>query len=222
MTERAVRLHGLGHRFPTTSWLFHGLDEVLRPGEVTGLVGPSGSGKSTLLAIIAGWLAPQAGTVERVGIEHVGWVFQNPHGVPRRTALDHVVLPLLGTGRPRRDAERQARDILAGFGLAGEADKEFRMLSGGEAQRLMLARAVATGSDLLLVDEPTAQLDLGTAATVNGVLAATAQADAVVLIATHDPATRAACSRLIDLADYQHDAGTQAPVAAAALGRGAR
>jgi ABC-type lipoprotein export system ATPase subunit len=76
-------------------------------------------------------------------------------------------------------------------------------LSGGEAQRLMLARAVATADDLLLVDEPTAPLDMSTAATVNKVLANIAQQDTIVVVATHDPHTRDACTRVIDLADYQ-------------------
>jgi len=198
-----VRTHGLSHTFPGSSPLFTGLDLTLHPGEVVGLVGPSGSGKSTLLSLLAGWLRPTAGTVEHVGVTHTGWVFQNPHGVPRRTALDHVVLPLLGRGARRRDAEDEARAVLDRFDLGPVADRQFRALSGGEAQRLMLARAVATASDLLLVDEPTAQLDLRTAGTVNAVLAGVAQDDAIVVVATHDPHTREACTRVVDLAEHQ-------------------
>jgi ABC-type lipoprotein export system ATPase subunit len=194
---------GLAHEFSGTGRLFSGLNLNLWPGEVVALVGPSGSGKSTLLSIIAGWVKPVAGTVEHHDVEHTGWVFQNPHGSPRRTALDHVVLPLLARGLRRREAGGEARDILRRFALLDVADRQFRSLSGGEAQRLMLARAVATGDDLLLVDEPTAQLDLSTAATVNGVLAGIAQKDAIVVVATHDPNTRDACTRVIDLADYQ-------------------
>jgi ABC-type lipoprotein export system ATPase subunit len=133
-------------------------------------------------------------------------VLQNPHGVARRTALDHVVLPLLARGLARRDAEARAAEILDRFALAAVADRQFRALSGGEAQRLMLARAVATAADLLLVDEPTAQLDLTTAATVNAVLAGIAQDDAIVVVATHDPHTRDACTRVLDLADHVPEA----------------
>lgn len=193
----------LAHSFPGTGPLFVDLDIDLVPGEVVALVGPSGSGKSTLLSILAGWLTPTAGSVVRRGVGHTGWVFQNPHGVPRRTALDHVALPLLGRGSTRAEARRRAAALLADFGLEAIAHRQFRALSGGEAQRLMLARALATGSDLLLVDEPTAQLDMGSAATVNQVLARVARADALVVVATHDPNTRAACTRAIDLADYQ-------------------
>jgi len=203
MPVKAVTGRGLAHEFPGTKRLFDHLDLDLRPGEVVAVVGPSGSGKSTLLSILVGWVTPAAGTVERAGIEHVGWVLQNPHGVPGRTALDHVVLPLLGRGWRRGEAEPEAISILERFNLAEVADRPFRALSGGEAQRLMLARATATACDLLLVDEPTAQLDLGTAATVNAVLANIAQDDSIVVVATHDPRTRDACTRVIDLAEYQ-------------------
>ncbi|NEB06769.1 ATP-binding cassette domain-containing protein, partial [Streptomyces sp. SID13726] len=150
---------------------------------------------------LAGWVAPRSGTIERVGVERTGWVFQNPHGVARRAALDHVVLPLLARGARRRDAETEALDVLDRFALAPVAGRPFRALSGGEAQRLMLARAVALAPDLLLVDEPTAQLDLATAATVNDVLAGIAQQSSIVVVATHDPHTRDACTRVVDLAD---------------------
>ena len=202
MSGPLVRARGLAHAFAPAPPLFANLDLDLVPGEVVALVGPSGSGKSTLLSILAGWVTPTTGTVARVGVEHVGWVLQNPHGVARRTALDHVVLPLLARGLARRDAEARAAEILDRFALAAVADRQFRALSGGEAQRLMLARAVATAADLLLVDEPTAQLDLTTAATVNTVLAGIAQDDAIVVVATHDPHTRDACTRVVDLADH--------------------
>ncbi len=202
MSGPLVRARGLAHAFAPSPPLFTNVDLDLVPGEVVALVGPSGSGKSTLLSILAGWVTPTAGTAERVGVEHVGWVLQNPHGVAGRTALDHVVLPLLARGLARRDAEARAEEILDRFALAAVADRQFRALSGGEAQRLMFARAVATAADLLLVDEPTAQLDLTTAATVNTVLAGIAQDEAIVVVATHDPHTRDACSRVIDLADH--------------------
>jgi ABC-type lipoprotein export system ATPase subunit len=198
---KLVRATGLGHRFPGTADLFSGLTFELHPGQVTGLCGPSGSGKSTLLSILAGWVAPAEGSLELVGVSRTGWVFQNPYGVPRRSALDHVSLPLLAKGQGRREAERRALEVLADFGLSQVAGRDFRRLSGGEAQRLMLARSVCSAPDLLLVDEPTAQLDLRTARTVNETLGAIAQDGTIVVIATHDPDTRAACTRVIDLAE---------------------
>lgn len=200
MPVKRVLATGLGHRFPGTAQLFRGLDFELRPGEVVGLCGPSGSGKSTLLSILAGWVAPAEGILELTGIARTGWVFQNPYGVPGRTALDHVCLPLLAAGRSRRDAEARAREVLESFRLEKVLAQPFRALSGGEAQRLMLARAVCSAPDLLLVDEPTAQLDFTTAATINETLGAIAQDGTIVVIATHDPHTRAACTEVVDLA----------------------
>ena len=202
----ALKGRGLGHAFPGTGQLFTRLDFDVHPGEVVALVGPSGSGKSTLLSIVAGWENPREGAITREGIRTTGWVFQNPHGMARRLAVDHVVLPLLARGLKRAEAQERAIHIMTRFNLAAVADRPFRALSGGEAQRLMLARAVALAPDLLLVDEPTAQLDMHTAATVNAVLREIAQAHSIVLVATHDPNTRDACSRVIDLSDYQADA----------------
>ena len=198
---RQVRGVDLAHRFGDGGWLFSDLSFTVTHGEIVGLVGPSGCGKSTLLSILAGWLAPVRGLVERTGVDDVGWVFQNPHGVARRTALDHVALPLLAQGRTTAEARELAHAHLAEFGLGALSGQLFRELSGGEAQRLMLARAVASAPDLLLVDEPTAQLDRTAADTVNAVLAGLASRDTIVVIATHDPHTRDACSRVIDLAE---------------------
>lgn len=195
-----VVLDGLGHRFPGQPFLFRGLSATLLPDRVYALVGPSGSGKSTLLSLLAGWLDPTEGSVDRRGATRVGWVFQNPHGVARRTALDHVVLPLLVQGLPRRRAETDAREMLAGFGLAEVAEREFAALSGGEAQRLMLARGIAARPELFLVDEPTAQLDARTAAQVSRTLGGLARSGTVVVVATHDAQTRAACTDTLDLA----------------------
>jgi len=196
-----IRAEGLGHRFPGGADLFHDLSFSIGAGEVVGVCGPSGCGKSTLLSVLAGWQAPTAGTVDRTGIDRTGWVFQNPHGVPARTALDHVAFPLLCRGLARPDAEARAREVLRRFDLEQVAGRRFRELSGGESQRLMLARSVCSAPDLLLVDEPTAQLDLTTAATVNRSLEHIAQEGTIVVIATHDPGTRAACTRVLDLAE---------------------
>lgn len=193
-------VEGLGHRFPGGHWLFRGLDHDFRPGTVTALTGPSGCGKSTLLAIVAGSTPPEEGTVVRHGLQRTGWVFQNPHGAARRTALDHVVLPLLTGGLTRQRAETRARDLLGLFGLAGADTRKYAQLSGGEAQRLMLARALAGDPDLLLVDEPTAQLDPQNASTVSQTLGHLADAGAVVVVATHDQRTRDACDEVVDLA----------------------
>ena len=204
---RRVILTDVGHSFDRTGedMLFRHLTMTLLPKHVYALTGPSGSGKSTLLSIIAGWVEPVTGTVERIDCGRVCWVLQNPHGVARRTALDHVALPFIARGERRRDAEAHAMELLDAFGLTTLALKPFRDLSGGEAQRLMLARGVASHAGLLLVDEPTAQLDLNTAATVNEHLHNLSMSGAIVVVATHDPRTRDACTDLIDLRDWQSE-----------------
>jgi ABC-type lipoprotein export system ATPase subunit len=118
---------------------------------------------------------------------------------------------LLAAGESRGSAEQRAKEVLASFRLSKVARQPFRELSGGEAQRLMLARAVCSAPDLLLVDEPTAQLDIITASTVNETLGALAQDGTIVVIATHDPHTRAVCTQVVDLAAPTLHSGQVAP-----------
>ena len=113
-------------------------------------------------------------------------MFQNPFGVPSRTVLDHVSLPAVARGASRCEADRHAHGLLERFELADQGRQPFATLSGGEAQHLMLARAVASEPALILVDEPTAQLDATSAATVIEVLDGLAAHGASVIIATHD------------------------------------
>ncbi len=197
-----MRLTGVGHRYGAGPWLFTGLDVCFEPGRVYAVTGPSGSGKSTLLAILAGWLKPAAGTVDRPAGFRTGWVSQNPHGVARRTVADHVAFPVVARGATRAEADGQAATLLELFALSGEADHPYATLSGGQAQRLMLARALAARPGLLLVDEPTAQLDRATAATVDAVIGRLAAPGVIALVATHDPGTQAACTDHLDLADF--------------------
>jgi lipoprotein-releasing system ATP-binding protein len=194
-------LRGVGHRFASGPWLFRGLTHEFLPGNVYALTGPSGSGKSTLLSMLARLDTPLEGTVEFGQLARISWVFQNPFGSPRRSALDHVVLPMLGAGATVTQAEFRGRELLDRFELASVADRPFRELSGGEAQRLMLARGIAPNPELLLVDEPTAQLDRHTAAQVDSVLGSLAVEDTIVVVATHDPHTRDVCSQHLDLGE---------------------
>lgn len=213
-----VELADLSHAFPGSPALFEHVSDVLEPGEVYSLTGPSGSGKSTLLAILAGWIRPTAGEVRRADVATVGWVFQNPFGVPGRTAADHVALAYLARGLKTREADVAARATLERFSLGSRAATPFRLLSGGEAQRLMLARGIAAEPDLLLVDEPTAQLDARTAVEVNDAIRAAAGPTTIVVVATHDTRTRDACTRHIDLGVARSWTGS---ASAARLARGA-
>ncbi|MEY9851819.1 ABC-type multidrug transport system ATPase subunit [Leifsonia sp. EB41] len=189
-----VELSNVGHRFASGEWLFRGLSVALEAGRVYSLTGPSGAGKSTLLALLAGWMAPAEGAIAVPVDAKIGWVFQNPHGSSNRTARDHVAFPFLARGHSTEEADVLADRMLDSFGLLSRADRSFRELSGGEAQRLMLARGLAAAPDLFLIDEPTAQLDRETANGVNGSIRAIAAADTIVVVATHDLDTQAACT----------------------------
>lgn len=198
---------GLAHRFGDRPWLFRDIAFTLDPGFSYAIVGPSGSGKSTLLGILAGWVEPTEGTVTADLGGRTNWVFQNPFGVARRTALDHVALVLQANGCSVAEAVDRASLLLERFGLAKVADSDFRFLSGGEAQRLMLARAFASAPGMLLVDEPTAQLDRDTSRTVNGSLRELSHSETIVVIATHDEDTRDTCDHVISLGANPEEKG---------------
>lgn len=201
--HRRVRLNDVGHAFEADHYLFRNLTVDLLPGRTYALTGPSGSGKSTLLGMLAGWTTPTAGTIVRAPGLKTSWVFQNPHGVASRTALDHVVFPLVSAGMTRRNAEPVAQEYLESFGLSDVARRRFSELSGGEAQRLMLARGIASSPALLLVDEPTAQLDQTMAKVVNTHLEGLRAESTVIVIATHDERTVSSCTDIIDLRELQ-------------------
>lgn len=196
-------LEGVGHVWSSGARLFSAVDRTFTEGTVTALVGPSGSGKSTLLAIIAGMLRPTEGTVHRPSTCRPLWVFQNPHGVARRRVLDHVALPFVARGLDRRTADLRAAEVLDRFALGERVDARFAELSGGEAQRLMLARGIASAPDIMLVDEPTAQLGRATSAEVNRAIGALAGAGTAVVVATHDDDTMAACDDVLDLGRHR-------------------
>ena len=194
-----LTLDGVCHWFAPGCNLFARLDGELTPGCLYGVVGPSGAGKTTLLSLLAGVEAPKEGRIARDGIASVQWVQQIPHGVARRSVLDHVALPLIAAGATRVAAEHEAVELLAWFNLVHQVDAQYCTLSGGEAQRLMLARGVAAQPDLLLVDEPTALLDRNAAAEVNAVLGSVCGPDRIVVVATKDPQTQEMCGELIDI-----------------------
>jgi predicted ABC-type transport system involved in lysophospholipase L1 biosynthesis ATPase subunit len=160
------------------------------------LVGPSGSGKSTLLHLLAGIDRPTAGAVEwpalggQAGARApgaIGVVFQGPSLLPGLDATENVAFPLLLAGRAEADATAAAHAILRELGLEAVAGHLPEELSGGQAQRVAVARALVTRPGLVLADEPTGQLDhLSAAAVVDALLGAVDAADAGLLVTTHD------------------------------------
>lgn len=165
-------------------------------GEVTALVGPSGSGKSTLMAVISGYQALCKGRVELRSDDAsaptlprpsvVAWVPQGSNALGRRSVLDNVSIAALSAGYDLHTANLCARDALEIVGLATQSHQRARELSGGELQRVALARALASGKELILADEPSANLDAE-----NTKILATILSDlttrATIIVATHDP-----------------------------------
>lgn len=185
-----------------------GVDIDVEPGRILGVTGPSGSGKSTLLAVLAGLIAPDAGTVdpsERAA--GTGIVLQGYGLLPVLTAYENVELPLQLRGDDPADVRERAQAALSRAGLDDAGDRLAEELSGGQRQRVAVARALVTAPRLLVADEPTAELDADTAALVLAALRAEADAGASVVLATHDPDVAALCDSTVHLVDGRREDG---------------
>jgi putative ABC transport system ATP-binding protein len=193
--------------------ILDGVSFSVETGDTVAIVGASGSGKSTLLSLLAGLDTPSRGEVRldgqalsgldedgraRVRADKVGFVFQNFQLLPSLTALENVMLPLELRGD--RDAEAPARGILAKVGLGERLGHYPRQLSGGEQQRVALARSFVTGPSLLFADEPTGNLDTHTGETIIELLfALNAERGTTLVLVTHDEALARRCRRRLRL-----------------------
>jgi putative ABC transport system ATP-binding protein/lipoprotein-releasing system ATP-binding protein len=194
-----VRCHGAARTYghgPTATVALQPADCEIVPGARIALVGPSGSGKSTLLHLMAGLDEPTLGSVTWPAIGGqadlrpgpVAVVFQGPSLLPPLTVEENVALPLILAGRRDGAAHEAARAALERLGLADLRDKLPEEISGGQAQRVAVARALAGEPRLILADEPTGQLDRASGAGVAEVLIDAAEhAGAALVVATHDP-----------------------------------
>jgi putative ABC transport system ATP-binding protein len=212
----AFRVRGLGRQVPDVGGpltILHDVEFDVEAGETVAIVGASGSGKSTLLGLLAGLDEPTSGQVQVFGQDlfsmdedgraqwrarHVGFVFQSFLLMPHMTALENVMLPLELAGRA--DARALAHDWLARVGLSERARHYPRTLSGGEQQRVAMARAFASNPPLLLADEPTGSLDHATGERIIELLfQLNRETRATLLLVTHDRALAARCQRTLSL-----------------------
>jgi putative ABC transport system ATP-binding protein len=194
-----------------------GVDFHARHGDVTMVMGPSGSGKSTLIAVLSGLLRPDDGCVsargedlwsrssrriDRFRLDHCGFIFQGFNLFPALTALQQVTTVLRHQGRSRREAREIAAAALEEVGLGPRMHQRPGELSGGEKQRIAIARAIAKRPALLFADEPTSALDGENGQVVIRLLRrAATEHDAAVICVTHDPRLAAFADRIIHIED---------------------
>ena len=221
-TQEVLRLDGLRKSYnvgkPTEVEVLHGLDLRLQRRDFAALVGASGSGKSTLLNLIGLLDRPTAGELYLLGEptrgmddarrtalrgSAIGFVFQFHHLIQAFSALENVLMPLMvAGGRPTPDQLERARGLLAQVGLAGFEQRKPDQLSGGQQQRVAVARALIGRPALLLADEPTGNLDSGSASEVFELFRRfNREFGCAVLLVTHDPRLSERCDRTVTLVD---------------------
>lgn len=213
-----VQVQSLSKRYSTgrgTVELFREMDFSVRSGELLAIVGESGAGKSSLLHLLAAMDTPTSGDVVVDGVDLgrldsdgqadfrnrvIGYVWQFHYLLPEFTALENVAMPLLARGVPRREAQLRARDWLQQVELGDRLHHRSGELSGGEQQRVSLARALITEPKLLLADEPTGDLDNRTAEVVFGLLERLHRAHGLTsVLVTHHLGFAQRCNRVLML-----------------------
>lgn len=219
MSAPLVDVSGLTKTFgadtPQELTVLHDLDVQVASGEIVAVMGESGSGKSTLLHILGGLDRPTSGTVrirerdvftmddEALSTfrnQTIGFVFQFHHLLPEFNALENVTMPARIQGRPLSEANERARALLDMLGLADRAAQQPATLSGGEKQRVAIARALMNAPDLVLLDEPTGNLDARTAAPLhNEIETLRRETGQTFVLVTHTPALAAIADRVLRL-----------------------
>ncbi len=213
-TENLQKAYLLG---ATAVGALRGVDLSVERGEFVAIMGPSGCGKTTLLNLVGGIDTPSRGVVWVDGVEisrlsdnaladlrrdRIGYVFQFYNLIPTLTARENVETPMQFGGRTRRERHERAAALLERVGLADRADHKPSELSGGEQQRVAIARALANDPALVLLDEPTGDLDSATGKEIMGLLRELNEKEKVTLvIATHNAMVAEMSSRIVRLRD---------------------
>jgi lipoprotein-releasing system ATP-binding protein len=198
-----------------------GIDLTIEQGQILAIVGPSGAGKSTLLHCIGTLDLPTTGRIRFGGEElttmrpsrlaavrnrDVGFVFQFHHLLPEFTALENIMLPGLIAGRSRKEMERRANELLEEVGLEQRATHRPGELSGGEQQRVAVARALALGPRMVLADEPTGNLDSHTSDSIHELFFEINRThNTTIVVVTHNPAFANSMPRVVHLLDGRVD-----------------
>ncbi|HCW51463.1 MAG TPA: hypothetical protein DGR79_05285 [Clostridiales bacterium] len=207
MSRAVLKAVGLAKSYPSPGGKIVVLQDInleVRQGEMVHITGPSGSGKTTLLGCLSGLLAPDAGHVlfhdkslpssdsakARLRREHMAFVFQTGNLLPYLTAVQNAALALILKGTPQRKALDMASRLLTEFGLGERLRHYPERLSGGEQQRVAVARAALSGAEVLLADEPTGNLDDANSRQLAEHLAGLRHSGCAVVVVSHDPMFR--------------------------------
>lgn len=219
MSDRVLECAGLGRTYvdgDNTVVVLENVDLALAPGEKIAVVGASGSGKSTLLNLLGGLDAPTTGHVAVAGQDlsaleesalcrwrnqRLGFVYQFHHLLPEFDACENVAMPLLIAGIRRADAKRRAASLLERVGMDHRLTHRPGQLSGGERQRVAIARALVNQPDIVLMDEPTGNLDPHSAEQVLALIDELGREQAAFVVVTHDPVIAARMHRTLELRD---------------------
>jgi putative ABC transport system ATP-binding protein len=193
-----------------------GIRLTIRKGEFVAIVGPSGSGKSTLMNLLGCLDTPTSGTYRLAGEmvaglsrdaladvrnRRVGFVFQNFNLLPQITALENVEMPMLFGGIPPKERRKRSAELLAKVGLGDRLEHRPTELSGGQMQRVAVARALAMTPDMLLADEPTGNLDSTSGSDIMGLFTELWSAGGTVVVITHDMSLARRASRVVEVHD---------------------
>ena len=207
---------GLGKRY-AERWVLSGIDLDLEPSDRLAILGPSGCGKTTLLNLLGGLDRPDEGCVmlenqdltnitpserSRIRRERIGTIFQFFHLIPTLTASENIELPLQLLGWSDSKIQGRVKTLLASIGLEARAHAWAHELSGGEQQRIAVARALASKPAVLLADEPTGNLDQASGLNILGLLSklATQESTALVMV-THSEVAAKTCQKILRLVD---------------------
>jgi len=217
--EHLIEIHGIGKDYQdgeTKVQAIKQMDFYIDDGEFVAIMGQSGSGKSTLLSILGGLNHPSRGKVlldtldvyklsseQRADLrsEYIGVIFQSFQLIPYLTVLENVKLPMAITGRKGNKQDKMARDVLAKVGLANKADRLPDQLSGGEQERVAIARAIVNKPPILLADEPTGSLDSNTADEILNLLKELNEEGQTIIMVTHNPDACKDTTRTIHVKD---------------------
>jgi len=193
-----------------------GIDLTVEVGEFVAVVGPSGSGKSTLMNLVGCLDTPSSGTyllrgkevagldrneLARIRNERVGFVFQNFNLLPQITAFENVEMPLMFGGIARRERRERAEALLEKVGLKDRMEHRPTELSGGQMQRVAVARALAMNPDILLADEPTGNLDTSSGGDVMSLMEDLWKQGRTLIVITHDAALARRAGRIVEIRD---------------------